>query len=86
MNMYKVCFADDEPIIFKVLNALVDWADVGCQIVGTATDGVEALSLYEKEKPDFIIIDIKMPLMDGLSCVKYIREKDKSENCTSDSQ
>ena len=77
MNMYKVCFADDEPIIFKVLNALVDWADVGCQIVGTATDGVEALSLYEKEKPDFIIIDIKMPLMDGLSCVKYIREKDK---------
>lgn len=75
--MYKVCFADDEPIIFKVLNALVDWAGIGFQIAGTATDGVEAFSLYEKEKPDLIIIDIKMPLMDGLSCVKQIREKDK---------
>ena len=50
MNMYKVCFADDEPIIFKVLNALVDWADVGCQIVGTATDGVEALYMKRKNR------------------------------------
>ena len=51
--MYKVCFADDEPIIFKVLNALVDWAAIGFQLVGTATDGIEALALYEREKPDF---------------------------------
>lgn len=74
--MYKVCFADDEPIIFKVLNALVDWAAIGFQLVGTATDGIEALALYEREKPDFFIIDIKMPLMDGLSCIKHLREKD----------
>ncbi len=75
--MYKVCFADDEPLIFKVLNALVDWKSLGYQIAGTATDGAEALSLYEKEKPDLFIIDIRMPLLDGLSCIKQIREKDQ---------
>lgn len=74
--MYKVCFADDEPIIFKVLNALVNWSDIGFQIAGTATDGIEALALYEREKPDLFIIDIKMPLMDGLSCIKRLRERD----------
>ena len=68
--MYKVCFADDE--IMNHQEKLVDWEKYGFEIV----DGVEALQLYEEQKPDLFLIDIKMPCMDGLECAKLIREAD----------
>ena len=42
-----------------------------------ASNGEEALAIYEKFKPDIIITDIKMPIINGLQLVKYIRRKDK---------
>lgn len=75
--MYKVCFADDEIMNHRLLEKLVDWDKYGFQIAGTATDGVEALKLYEEEKPDLFLIDIKMPCMDGLECAKLIRAVDR---------
>lgn len=74
--MYKVCFVDDECINHQLLENLVDWEGLGYQVVGTATDGIEALQLYEQKKPDLMFIDIKMPLMDGLECARCIREED----------
>lgn len=74
--MYKVCFADDEIMNHQLLEKLVDWEKYGFEIVGKATDGVEALQLYEEQKPDLFLIDIKMPCMDGLECAKLIREAD----------
>lgn len=75
--MYKVCFADDEPIVCQVMANIVDWDRLSYQIAGTASDGQEALELYERTKPDLMIMDIKMPVMDGLECMRHIREKDK---------
>jgi len=43
-----------------------------------ANNGQEGLELYKEHKPDMIITDIKMPLMDGLSMVEYIRKTDKN--------
>ncbi len=43
-----------------------------------ASDGVEALELYQKNKPDLIITDIKMPNMDGIELIKKIRKNDKN--------
>lgn len=74
--MYKVCFADDEIMNHQLLEKLVDWGEYGFEIVGKATDGVEALQIYEEQKPDLFLIDIKMPCMDGLECAKHIREVD----------
>lgn len=74
--MYRVCFADDEIMNHQLLEKLVDWEKYGFEIAGKATDGVEALRLYEEQKPDLFLIDIKMPCMDGLECAKHIRDAD----------
>lgn len=75
--MYKVCLVDDEVKNYRLFEKLVNWEEKGFQIVGTAADGLEALQLYEQMHPDLIFMDIQLPLMDGLECVRCIREADK---------
>ena len=76
--MYKVCFADDEILDFQLLERLVDWNAMGFEIAGTATDGLEALALVDSVNPDLLFLDIHMPIMDGLECMKRIRERNQS--------
>lgn len=75
--MYKVCFVDDEIKNYQLFQKLVNWEEKGFEIVGTAADGVEALQMYENLHPDLIFMDIQLPLMDGLECVRCIREEDQ---------
>lgn len=75
--MYKVCLVDDEVKNYRLFEKLVDWKNRGFEIVGTAADGVEALQMYENLRPDLIFMDIQLPLMDGLECIRCIREEDK---------
>lgn len=75
--MYKVCIVDDEIINYQLFKKLVNWEEKGFQIVGTAEDGIEALQVYEQHMPDLIFMDIKLPLMDGLECVRCIRAENK---------
>ena len=76
--MYKVCFADDEILDFQLLERLVDWNAMGFEIAGTATDGLEALALVDSVNPDLLFLDIHMPIMNGLECMKRIRERNQS--------
>lgn len=75
--MYKVCLVDDETINYQLFEKMVNWEEKGFQIVGTAADGLEALQMYESLQPDLIFMDIQLPFMDGLECVRCIREEDK---------
>jgi two-component system chemotaxis response regulator CheY len=65
---------DDLPFIKMVLKDLVEKA--GFRVVGEASDGEEALRLFEEKRPDIVLMDITMPKMDGLTALKKILEKD----------
>lgn len=58
---------DDEPIIVRGLTQLLPWEKYGCEVVGTAEDGLEGLALIRELRPHMVFSDIYMPKMDGLT-------------------
>ena len=65
--MYSVILVDDEALILKGLSTVIPWKEMGCEVVGTATNGQTGLDLVRKLKPDILFTDIRMPNMDGLT-------------------
>lgn len=72
--MYKVMIVDDEPSIRTGLPKLIDWEAYDFSISAVARNGDDALRQLEKEYPDLIITDIKMPILDGFGLIHYIRK------------
>ncbi len=73
--MLKVVIIDDEPIIVEGLTNIIEWEKKGCTIVGSANNGVEGLKLISEKKPDILISDIAMPMLDGLTMIAAIRSQ-----------
>lgn len=73
--MMKLVIADDENTIRKGLKALVESFYLDIEIVGTASDGIEALSLIVQTKPELILVDINMPRLNGLDLIEKIHEE-----------
>lgn len=72
--MVKVlCVDDDRPILDGLRQ--FDWGKWGCEWVGEASDGRTALSLLSTLKPALILVDIMMPIMDGLSFIPLAKER-----------
>lgn len=71
--MYKVLLVDDEPIILTGTKFLIDWEACGCEIVGTAFNGQEALELIRQLSPDIVLCDIRMPCLSGIDLLKQIQ-------------
>jgi response regulator NasT len=71
----RILIADDESIIRLDLKEMLE--DNGHSVVGEASDGKIAVELAGKLKPDLIVMDIKMPNLDGLGAVKQINQGDK---------
>ena len=55
--MYSILIIDDEPIVKIALRSILPWEEHGFSICGTASNGLEAMSLIEKHQPDVIITD-----------------------------
>ena len=73
--MYQILLVDDEPIVKIALRSIVQWEQYGYQICGTASNGEEALAMVEKYKPQVVITDLKMPVMDGIDLIKNLKEQ-----------
>lgn len=73
--MYKVVIIDDEPIIVTGLTKMLPWERYGCEVAGTAANGLEGLSVIRGKKPDIVISDIYMPRMDGLSMAAALKSE-----------
>ena len=71
--MLRVLIVEDEEIIRRGLLCMIDWAGMGCRIVGDAADGREGLALMRTEHPDVVLTDIRMPRMDGLEMAEAAR-------------
>ncbi|SHK00879.1 two-component system, response regulator YesN [Geosporobacter subterraneus DSM 17957] len=72
--MIRVLVADDEARICKLIIKLIDWDKNDMQVIGTASNGIEALELIERENPDIIITDIRMPGYDGLEMIERAKK------------
>jgi two-component system chemotaxis response regulator CheY len=70
----NVLIADDLKFIKLVLQELVEKS--GFRVVGVASNGEEAVELYQEKRPDVVLMDITMPKMDGLSALKQILKFD----------
>ncbi len=73
MTANKILIVDDEGLIVRLL--AMSLRSDGYEVV-TASNGQEALEVLEKEDPDIVVTDIKMPVMDGLELLRRIKEKD----------
>lgn len=73
--MIKVLFVDDEVMAMDYLQNMIFWEKEGFSVVGHARSGKKALEIYDREKPDIVISDIKMTGMDGLELTKRLKEK-----------
>ena len=69
----RIVIADDEPITRMDLKEIL--IDAGYDVVGEASDGFDAVEICKKERPDMVLMDIKMPLLDGLKASKLINDK-----------
>jgi DNA-binding NarL/FixJ family response regulator len=76
--MIRVAIADDQELVRAGFRALVDSAD-DLEVVGEAANGAESLELVARERPDVVLMDIRMPQMDGVQATARIRAQDDME-------
>ena len=68
----RILIADDAPDIRLLLKMYL--TDTRLEVVGEATNGAEAVQMAESEKPDAVILDLAMPIMDGLEAIPLIKK------------
>jgi DNA-binding NarL/FixJ family response regulator len=75
----RVLIVDDEAPFTEMVRALLE-VEQGIEVVGAAADGEQAVKLALQLAPDVIVMDISMPVMDGLDATREIREQDPTAN------
>lgn len=75
MKKLRVLLVDDEIMIREGFKRLFDWEAHDCQVVGEAADGMEALAQIDALDPDIAIMDINIPIMNGLKVIQLSRIK-----------
>lgn len=78
MDLYKLALVDDEEDVRVSIAKKVDWNALGFELVGSVSNGEEALELAEQTHLDVVMTDIKMPFMDGLTLCAKLKENYKN--------
>ena len=72
-QVLKVLVADDHPLILQGLRRTLEACD-DIEVVGEARSGTEVLALVERRRPDVVLLDLRMPGLDGVACIKQIKQ------------
>jgi DNA-binding NarL/FixJ family response regulator len=73
-GVIRVLLADDQRVVREGLGTLLGLLD-GIELVGTAADGEEALTLAARHDPDVVLMDLRMPRMDGIEAIRRLSER-----------
>ena len=73
----RILLVDDHPIVRQGLRTLLEGRP-GWEVVGEASDGIEALDKVESLQPDVVVLDVTMPRMNGLQACRLIQQKPKA--------
>ena len=72
----RVLLADDEAHVRLFVKSVI--ATLGFQVVAEAANGQQAIEQFEKVSPDLVLLDINMPVMDGIAALKELRKRSES--------
>ena len=73
--MYRVVLIDDDSAVVDCLRRGLNWADYGCEVVGTAADAAEGAQQIRRHWPHILFTDIRMPGEDGLTMLSDLRQE-----------
>lgn len=75
--MYRMVIVDDDEIEREGMTNFIPWEKYGIEIVGSAWNGQEGYEVISARKPDLVITDIKMPVMNGIELIRRVREENE---------
>ncbi|MGH2755727.1 MAG: ATP-binding response regulator [Actinomycetota bacterium] len=73
MSRYSTLLADDVPELRKLLRQVLEWSE-RFEVVAEAANGLEAVELTERHRPDLVLLDISMPVLDGMGALPRLTE------------
>ena len=73
-TLYTVIVADDEDELRESVCTMIPWRELGFRLIGSASNGLDALQLVEKHAPDLLLTDIRMPFISGIELARQVRE------------
>ena len=79
--MYKIMIVEDEKIERDHLVRVIESLKLPLQAVLTATNGEEGITIFNRYHPDIIIADINMPIMDGLTMIELVKQRNPDTVC-----
>ena len=73
--MTSIVLADDHTVVRAGLRALLEGGHADFHVVGEASDGLEAVQLVERQKPDVLVVDVMMPGLNGIEVTRQVRQR-----------